>query len=128
VLDEAIEQVPVSFRALAPLADYSAQLSNDDDDAPPVFLPPDTLESFAEVWRDLAAAEAPPRREELPNPGVLRSESEAYAAMMAAAASAPAAAAAAAGGGGGGAGAVPAAAAAGEGKGGGGGGGAGGGV
>jgi hypothetical protein len=55
VLDEAIEQVPRSFSALSPLADYSAVLDNDDDAAPPTFRPPHTLASFSAVWADLRA-------------------------------------------------------------------------
>jgi hypothetical protein len=53
VLDEAIEQVPVSFAALAPLADYTAVLDNDDDRLAPALRPPETAEGFKAVWADI---------------------------------------------------------------------------
>ena len=52
VLDEAFAQVPLSFAALAPLADYTATLVNEDDRGAPTLLPPANLASFARVWDD----------------------------------------------------------------------------
>ena len=50
VLDEAFEQVPLSFAALAPLADFTATIVNDDDRGPPAMVLPATLQSFARLW------------------------------------------------------------------------------
>ena len=55
VLDEAIQQVPRAFERVAPLADYTAVITNNDNRAPPVFLPPAELDAFAQLWRDSAA-------------------------------------------------------------------------
>lgn len=56
VLDEAMDQVPRSFQALAPLADYSAVLNNDSDEDGVMFEPPATLERFQCLWNRIAAA------------------------------------------------------------------------
>ena len=59
-LDEAIDQVPVSFSALAPLADFTATFFNDEDnEAGPRLQPPHTREAFSATWDDVRAAPAP---------------------------------------------------------------------
>ena len=58
-LDEAIAQVPVSFAALAPLADFTAVLVNEDDESPPKLQPPVTHEAFSRMWDDVRRAPPP---------------------------------------------------------------------
>lgn len=50
LLDEAMDQVPVSFRMLAPAADYTAIIDNDEDGQLPQFRPPATLAAFRALW------------------------------------------------------------------------------
>jgi hypothetical protein len=57
VIDDAIQQVPKSFEVLAPLADYSAVVDNDDSSHTPRFRPPATEAGFAELWLDIGAEE-----------------------------------------------------------------------
>lgn len=59
VLDEAISQVPVAYARVAPFADFTAVIINDDDRAPPVFVPPASLESFSELWNQAAVCDLP---------------------------------------------------------------------
>jgi hypothetical protein len=54
VLDEAIAQVPPAFQRMAPLADYTAVITNDTDATPPSFQPPASLEGFAGLFHDAA--------------------------------------------------------------------------
>lgn len=58
VLDDALARAPASFRALAPLADYAAEIDNDNDERGPVFVAPATAASFAAVWGLTGAAAA----------------------------------------------------------------------
>lgn len=50
VLQETMEQVPQSFTALAPLANFTAVLQNDDDAADPRLMPPMDEATFARTW------------------------------------------------------------------------------
>jgi len=82
VLDEAITQVPISFNALAPLADYSATLINDHDTEPPILQLPETIENFSLQWKDIyelpiSTSSSSSNTNEL----LFRTESETYAAM-----------------------------------------------
>jgi hypothetical protein len=49
-IDDAIEQVPISFAALAPLVDFSAVISNEDDKQEPKLQPPLTWSGFKSKW------------------------------------------------------------------------------
>ena len=48
VIEDSIAQAPVTFNLLRPLADYAAVIDN--AGSGPVIQPPDTAQSFAEVW------------------------------------------------------------------------------
>ena len=58
VLDAALAQVPLSFAALAPLADYTATIVNEDDGGAPRLQAPATLAAFAANWSDADPAPA----------------------------------------------------------------------
>ena len=56
LLDDALSRAPAAFARLAPLADYSATILNDVDNAAPVFLPPASLSEFTALWDSPAQA------------------------------------------------------------------------
>jgi hypothetical protein len=99
VLDDAIEKVPRSYEALAPLSDYSVVIDNDAKDGVPSVVPPETLESFKAAWLDVLSVPIDRRSEAEAGAGaggagaqpgadhasmawLLRSESEMYASLM----------------------------------------------
>lgn len=49
-IDDAIEQVPISFAALAPLVDFAAVISNEDDKQEPKIQAPLTWSKFKDTW------------------------------------------------------------------------------
>jgi hypothetical protein len=55
-IDDAIEQVPISFAALAPLVDFAAVISNEDDKQEPKLQGPLTWESFKSTWSSVNRA------------------------------------------------------------------------